>query len=77
MILFLQLYQVTTYNKKQICCLHATSEAEYFFSFNFTIFFWFGFEGRLDISVYNTSDMNFLLKCYDTEIKKKEENTKF
>lgn len=73
MILFLQLYRATTYNKTQICCLkiHATSEADYFFSFNFTTFFWFGFEGRVDISVQNASDMIFLLKSYDTEINQK------
>lgn len=78
MILFLQLYRATTYNNKKIkknfCCLHATSEAELFFSFNFTIFF--GLVLKADwIFLFRAQLIRILLwtlKCYDIKITKKK-----
>lgn len=74
--------QLTT--KKKFCCLHATSEAELFFSFNFTIFF--GLVLKADwIFLFRAQMIRILLwtlKCYDIKItkkkkKRKKENTKW
>lgn len=87
MILFLQLYRVTTYNKIKLKKILLSSCNFWswivFFSFNFTIFF--GLVLKADwIFLFRAQMIRILLwtlKCYDIKItkkkKKKKENTKW
>lgn len=83
MILILQLYRATTYNKKKkkFVVFMQPLKLNSFFSFNFTIFF--GLVLKADwIFLFKAQMIQILLwtlKCYDIKItkKKKKENTKW